>query len=64
VTGAASGIGRACASAFLAGGAAVVDPGVEDVRTGASYLGVPSDVPDAAGVDEPLELAVPASSSR
>ncbi|GIG56240.1 short-chain dehydrogenase [Longispora fulva] len=63
VTGAASGIGRACAEALLARGAAVlavdVDPGVSDLFAGSDRLGVLADVTDAdalaaavaAGVD-------------
>ncbi|MCU1544021.1 MAG: Short-chain dehydrogenase [Microbacteriaceae bacterium] len=63
VTGAASGIGRACAEAFLAAGAAVIgldrDPGVADTFSGAAWLGIEVDVTDVdamraavyAGVD-------------
>ena len=50
VTGAASGIGRACAEAFLAAGAAVIgldrDPQVEETFGGASWFGIAVDVTD------------------
>lgn len=50
VTGAASGIGRACAAELLARGAAVVgldlSPGVVDTFTGPAWLGIPVDVTD------------------
>ena len=63
VTGAASGIGRACAEAFLAAGAAVIgldrDPRVAGTFSGAGWFGIPVDVTDVdamraavhAGVD-------------
>jgi rhamnose utilization protein RhaD (predicted bifunctional aldolase and dehydrogenase)/NAD(P)-dependent dehydrogenase (short-subunit alcohol dehydrogenase family) len=63
VTGAASGIGRACAEALLTAGAAVIgidrDPGVAGTFSGAAWLGIPVDVTDVdamraavyAGVD-------------
>lgn len=50
VTGAASGIGRACAEALLAAGAAVIgldrDPGVTTTFSGAAWLGLVVDVTD------------------
>ena len=50
VTGAASGIGRASANAFLAAGAAVIgldrDPGVSATFSGAGWLGIAVDVTD------------------
>ena len=62
VTGAAGGIGRACASALLAEGCAVVgldvSPGIESAFDGPSWLGRQADVTDAAAVEEILELAV------
>ena len=62
VTGAASGIGRACADALLAEGAAVVgldvDPAVETAVDGPGWLGVAADVTDAEAVDDGLERAV------
>lgn len=63
VTGAASGIGRACAEAFLAAGAAVIgidrDPKIAETFRSASWFGIPVDVTDVdamraavhAGVD-------------
>ena len=62
VTGAARGIGRACAAALLAEGAAVVgldaDPGIVDSFDGQSWLGIEGDVTDPAAVDEALERTV------
>ncbi|MDQ6728076.1 MAG: bifunctional aldolase/short-chain dehydrogenase [Actinomycetota bacterium] len=59
VTGAAGGIGRACADALLAGGAAVVgfdlDPGITASFDGPQWLGVEVDVTDAAAVEGALE---------
>jgi rhamnose utilization protein RhaD (predicted bifunctional aldolase and dehydrogenase)/NAD(P)-dependent dehydrogenase (short-subunit alcohol dehydrogenase family) len=58
VTGAASGIGRACALELLGQGAAVVgldlSDEVTDVATGPAYLGVSGDVTDAAALDRTL----------
>lgn len=59
VTGAASGIGRACAEAFLALGAAVValdlNPSVESLKPNdAAFLGITCDVSDSAAVAEAL----------
>jgi rhamnose utilization protein RhaD (predicted bifunctional aldolase and dehydrogenase)/NAD(P)-dependent dehydrogenase (short-subunit alcohol dehydrogenase family) len=59
VTGAASGIGKACVASFLARGAAVVgldvNPAVQALHARADYLGVCADVTDAAGVAAALE---------
>ncbi|MEO3777452.1 bifunctional aldolase/short-chain dehydrogenase [Micromonospora sp. B11E3] len=61
VTGAASGIGRACAEALLARGACVValdrDPSV-GASDGPARLGLTVDVTDAAAVDAALDAAV------
>jgi rhamnose utilization protein RhaD (predicted bifunctional aldolase and dehydrogenase)/NAD(P)-dependent dehydrogenase (short-subunit alcohol dehydrogenase family) len=63
VTGAASGIGRACVDAFLARGAAVVGLDI-DARVGEllpgrpDFLGVACDVTQAGAVDEALDAAV------
>lgn len=58
ITGAASGIGRACARSLLAEGAAVVgmdlDARVADVAPGPAYRGVEGDVTDPAGVEAAL----------
>src|SRR5262249_27196497 len=58
VTGAASGIGRACALALRSCGAAVIgldlNPDVVDVASAPDFLGVPVDVTDTAAVDEAL----------
>ena len=64
VTGAASGIGRACAEELLAQGAAVVGwdiaEGVADVFDDPSWLGLRVDVTDAAAVDAALARGVEA----
>jgi rhamnose utilization protein RhaD (predicted bifunctional aldolase and dehydrogenase)/NAD(P)-dependent dehydrogenase (short-subunit alcohol dehydrogenase family) len=61
VTGAASGIGRATAEAFVAAGAAVIaldrDPRVAE-RDGDAWLGVVCDVTDDAAVDAALDRGV------
>ncbi|MGW4499062.1 bifunctional aldolase/short-chain dehydrogenase [Micromonospora sp. NPDC004336] len=61
VTGAASGIGRACAEALLARGACVValdrDPSVAG-SDGPARLGLTVDVTDSAAVDAALDTAV------
>ena len=62
VTGAASGIGRACAKVLLANGAAVVgldrSPKVEDTFAGVDWLGVCVDVTDAAAQDAAVRDAI------
>jgi len=59
VTGAASGIGRACAGALLAEGAAVVgldtSPDVESAFVGSAWLGIRADVTDPEAVRESLD---------
>jgi rhamnose utilization protein RhaD (predicted bifunctional aldolase and dehydrogenase)/NAD(P)-dependent dehydrogenase (short-subunit alcohol dehydrogenase family) len=60
VTGAASGIGRACADALRARGAAVVGVDLNPRVTGDGaddYLGVEADVTDPAAVDAAIERA-------
>jgi rhamnose utilization protein RhaD (predicted bifunctional aldolase and dehydrogenase)/NAD(P)-dependent dehydrogenase (short-subunit alcohol dehydrogenase family) len=62
VTGAASGIGRACAAAFLERGAAVVGldlaPDVATAFETSSFLGLTCDITDAGAVNAALERAV------
>jgi rhamnose utilization protein RhaD (predicted bifunctional aldolase and dehydrogenase)/NAD(P)-dependent dehydrogenase (short-subunit alcohol dehydrogenase family) len=62
VTGAASGIGKACTAALLAAGAAVIGldlaDSVTDTFTGPGYLGIRVDVTDADAVDEALQTGV------
>ena len=62
VTGAASGIGRACAELLLQQGAAVVgldlNPGIGDVAPGPAWLGVQCDVTDTEQVTSAIEAAV------
>jgi len=62
VTGAAGGIGRACAGALMAEGAAVVgldlDPEVKATFAGPNWLGLEADVTDVAAVEEALESGV------
>jgi len=62
VTGAASGIGRACAEALLAAGAAVVGldvkPSVADAFEGPAWLGLELDITDDDGLEGALERAV------
>jgi NAD(P)-dependent dehydrogenase (short-subunit alcohol dehydrogenase family) len=58
VTGAASGIGRACAAAFLARGAAVVgldiDPSIAETFAGPAFLGLQCDVTDESALCDAL----------
>jgi rhamnose utilization protein RhaD (predicted bifunctional aldolase and dehydrogenase)/NAD(P)-dependent dehydrogenase (short-subunit alcohol dehydrogenase family) len=62
VTGAASGIGRACVDSFLRRGAAVVgldlSPGIVRLHDRPDFLGIACDVTDEAGVAAALEAAV------
>ena len=62
VTGAASGIGKACAESFLKRGAAVVgldlNPAIETQFKRADYLGVTCDLTDRAAVEAALDRAV------
>lgn len=62
VTGAASGIGKACVESLLARGAAVVgmdlDPAIGDLHRRRDYLGLACDVTDADALDRALESAV------
>jgi rhamnose utilization protein RhaD (predicted bifunctional aldolase and dehydrogenase)/NAD(P)-dependent dehydrogenase (short-subunit alcohol dehydrogenase family) len=62
VTGAASGIGRACAELLLQQGAAVVgldlNPAVADVAAGPAWLGVQCDVTDTEHVTRAIDAGV------
>lgn len=62
VTGAASGIGRACAAELISRGAAVVGidmaDAIAETFSGSSWLGIQVDVTDADGVDAVLREAV------
>ena len=62
VTGAASGIGRATMTAFIARGACVVgldlDPGIESLLVRPDYLGLRCDVTDESALIEALRMAV------
>lgn len=62
ITGAASGIGRACVESFLARGAAVVamdiDPAVVSLQSRPDYLGIEADVTSAHALEASLERAV------
>ena len=62
VTGAASGIGKACVQAFLGRGAAVVgldlNAAVAALHERPDYLGIACDVTDGAQIQEALERAV------
>ena len=62
VTGAASGIGKACVGSFLQRGAAVValdrNPAVETLWERPDVLGLACDLTDAAAIDASLERAV------
>ena len=62
VTGAASGIGKACAEAFLKRGAAVVgldrNPAIETLFARTDFLGVTCDLTDSSAVQRALDAAV------
>ena len=62
VTGAASGIGKACVESFLKRGAAVValdrNPAVESLWKRADVLGITCDLTDAKAIDAALDAAV------
>jgi rhamnose utilization protein RhaD (predicted bifunctional aldolase and dehydrogenase)/NAD(P)-dependent dehydrogenase (short-subunit alcohol dehydrogenase family) len=62
VTGAASGIGKACVEAFLKRGAAVVgldrNPAIESLWKRTDVLGVTGDLTDAKAIDAALDKAV------
>ena len=62
ITGAASGIGKACVESFLARGAAVVGlditASIADVSKKSAYLGLVCDVTDSAALEQALECAV------
>jgi rhamnose utilization protein RhaD (predicted bifunctional aldolase and dehydrogenase)/NAD(P)-dependent dehydrogenase (short-subunit alcohol dehydrogenase family) len=62
VTGAASGIGKACVAALLARGAAVagldIDPAIETLHQRDDFLGVRADVTDPQAMQDALEAAV------
>jgi len=62
ITGAASGIGKACVESFLARGAAVVGlditANIADVSNKSAYLGLVCDVTDSAALEAALEGAV------
>jgi rhamnose utilization protein RhaD (predicted bifunctional aldolase and dehydrogenase)/NAD(P)-dependent dehydrogenase (short-subunit alcohol dehydrogenase family) len=62
VTGAASGIGKACVDAFLRRGASVVgldrNAGIESMWTRPDFAGIGCDVTDAQAVDAALSAAV------
>ncbi len=62
VTGAASGIGRACVQALLRRGAAVIgldrDEGVREAASGPAYRGLVCDLTDAGALEQALEAGV------
>jgi rhamnose utilization protein RhaD (predicted bifunctional aldolase and dehydrogenase)/NAD(P)-dependent dehydrogenase (short-subunit alcohol dehydrogenase family) len=64
ITGAASGIGKACAESFLKRGAAVVgldiNPAIETSFSRVDYAGITSDLTDEASVSAAVENAVKA----
>jgi NAD(P)-dependent dehydrogenase (short-subunit alcohol dehydrogenase family) len=62
VTGAASGIGKACVEAFLKRGAAVValdrNPAIEKLHSRPDYLGLVCDLTDRQAIERSLDAAV------
>ena len=62
VTGAASGIGKACVDALLVRGAAVVgldiNPAIADLYSRPDFLGIPCDVTSESALTSALEVAV------
>jgi rhamnose utilization protein RhaD (predicted bifunctional aldolase and dehydrogenase)/NAD(P)-dependent dehydrogenase (short-subunit alcohol dehydrogenase family) len=62
VTGAASGIGKACVEAFLKRGAAVVgldrNPAIENLHSRPDYLGLVCDLTDRQAIERALDAAV------
>ncbi|PVV10602.1 MAG: short-chain dehydrogenase [gamma proteobacterium symbiont of Ctena orbiculata] len=62
ITGAASGIGKACVGALLSRGAAVVgldrSPAIMELHDNPGFLGIHCDISDADGVEAALEQAV------
>ena len=64
VTGAASGIGKACVEAFLQRGAAVIgldiNPAIEDAKKRPDFCGITCDLTDENAVENALEKAVSA----
>jgi len=62
VTGAASGIGKACVEAFLKRGAAVVgldrNPAIETLHKRPDFLGLVCDLTDSSGIQKSLDAAV------
>jgi len=62
VTGAASGIGKACVNAFLSRGAAVAgldrNPAIESLRQQPDFLGLTVDLTDAVALDEAINQVV------
>ncbi len=62
ITGAASGIGKACAEAFLKRGAAVVgldrNPAIETLWLRPDYLGLVCDLADSAHIDKSIDKTV------
>ena len=62
ITGAASGIGKACVDAFLQRGAAVIgidiNPAISQLKSTPTYLGLVCDVTDEAAMENSLEQAV------
>jgi rhamnose utilization protein RhaD (predicted bifunctional aldolase and dehydrogenase)/NAD(P)-dependent dehydrogenase (short-subunit alcohol dehydrogenase family) len=62
VTGAASGIGKACAESFLQKGAAVVgldiDEQIQDVFSGSAFLGIQCDLTNEVQIQKALDQAV------